>query len=602
MIGGEIVDGFDANRKYKSMKIPEQQQFKLDGTAIELPHAKAAEPVSLDDGMFYEIEYDSCPIPGVGKFVLKSQKIQEPEKDEKRELFYQMRELARAYPSTYSSSKFYDQRVQHSNAIVFYKQAVFMKDVTDDYSGYAPYSQYFPCYQKMGYEQLRTYFTWRTRVRKKDVTDISLSYAFLYIYELLANIGVSSPEEGLDQLMFFWRSFRSYNQSIDKYVLRWLKDYHIYYELPHSFREFVDANKLLSYYPDMADAGDSFDLFCSISKYDIRKSAFYKGDNVKLIRDCFSFLTDRLKQLLADKEISFDEVVFQPTRKMSEWRPFRDALFHPWLRQRDRRIVLSDHEIYLCSHNKWVYSSVITSESGRQLIGYLMKQMEAALRGHVKYKAKLTANINTVAPEIIDLFHNAGLPLEKLINDTVSRFYREATKTIVRVDQAALSRIRQESLLVQEKLIVPEEESLFALDRFILPEQESLFVQDRLILPEQESPILLDIPPQAMSDLSFTAGEDKPPMLLSPEALSSPLSESWMKLKNELSQTELKALSLLLHGEQDIKKYADECGVMLEVLMDGINEKAMDLVGDSLLDEEFVIYEDYIDEVKELIK
>jgi len=42
--------------------------------------------------MFYEIEYDSSPYPGVGKFVLKPQpqKIGEPEKDEIRELFGQM--------------------------------------------------------------------------------------------------------------------------------------------------------------------------------------------------------------------------------------------------------------------------------------------------------------------------------------------------------------------------------------------------------------------------------------------------------------------------------------------------------------------------------
>ena len=40
---------------------------------------------------------------------------------------------------------------------------------------------------------------------------------------------------------------------------------------------------------------------------------------------------------------------------------------------------------------------------------------------------------------------------------------------------------------------------------------------------------------------------------------------------------------------------------MLEVLMDGINEKAMDTIGDSLVDEEFTIYEDYLEEVKYLM-
>lgn len=309
------MDEFNTNKKYEPYKIPGQQQFQLDGAAIDLPKPRAAEPVSLNEGMFYEIEYDSCPMPGVGKFVLKPQKIQEPEKDEKRELFGQMRELARSYRSTYDSSRFFDQRVHQNNAVIFYKQGMFMKDFTDDYSGSAPFSQYFPYYQMMGYEQLRTYFTWRTKVRQGNVVDISLSYAFLYLYELLGNIGVSDPEDGLNQLMSFWKAFRTYNKSIDKYVLRWLKDYHVYYELPHSFKEFIDDNYLAGHYPNMVDTDDSFDLFCSISKYDIRKSAFFIDDNVNLIKDCFYFVTDTLRQIFDDNGIFFDESIFQPTKK-----------------------------------------------------------------------------------------------------------------------------------------------------------------------------------------------------------------------------------------------------------------------------------------------
>ena len=36
--------------------------------------------------------------------------------------------------------------------------------------------------------------------------------------------------------------------------------------------------------------------------------------------------------------------------------------------------------------------------------------------------------------------------------------------------------------------------------------------------------------------------------------------------------------------------------------MDGINEKAMDHVGDSLLDEEFTIYDDYLEQAREMME
>ena len=578
------MDVFNTDKNYEAFKIPGRQQAQVDGVAKGLPQTKTTGPVSFEEGLFYEIEYDSCPIPGVGKFVLKPQKIEEPEKDEKRDLFGQMKEIARVHHSTYDSSRFFDQRVQSNNAKIFYKQGMFMKDFTDDYSGNTLFSQYFPNYNMMGYEQLRTYFTWRTEVKKGNVADISLSYAFIYIYELLGNIGVNDPQDGLNQLMSFWKAFSAYTKSIDKYIIKWLKDYHIYYELSHSFKEFIDTNNLSGYYPKMLDTDNNFDLFCNISKYDIRKSTFFTNDNGKLITDCFDFVINKLRQTFVDNGIHFDEAIFQPTKKMSEWKPFKDALFYQWMKQADRRIVLSENEIYICINNKWAFSTVITSENGRQLIGYIMKQMEVALRKVTNYKFKLTASMNTVTHEAISKLNKAGLSLEIIINNAVAQFYKEATKTVVIVDQGALSRIRQEALDIQEKLIVSEQENQHV---------PVIAVQEQLNLP-------------------FTTIQDMPSKP-QPETLTTPVSDAWMSLKNTLTEIEFNALSVVLHDEEkhdetmnrftchELKKYADKCGIMLEVLVDGINEKAMDFICDNLLDDEFVLYDDYKEQVKELI-
>ena len=573
--------------KYEPFKIPDRRQVQDDGVMEPLPDPKTAEPGSrlhkregreasgqlLDEGLFYEIEYDSSPMPGVGKFVLKPQKIEEPEKDGIRDLFTQMRDIARACSSTYDYSKFFDRRVHHNNATIFYKQGMFMKDFTDNYSGNAQFSGYFPYYQMMGYEQLRTYFTWRTEARKGNVTDTSLSYAFLYIYELLGNIGVNDPQDGLDKLMSFWKAFSVHNKSIDKYVLRWLKDYHIYYELPQSFKEFVHKNNLTMHYPRIMDTDDNFDLFCAISKYDIKKSTFFTDDKAKLIKDCFYFVTDKLRRVFADNGLHFDESIFQPTKKMSVWTPFKDALFYQWVKQPDRRIVLSENEIYICSQNNWAFNTVITTGDGRQLIGYIMKQMEVDLRKATKYSFKLSAHISTGAHAVVGKLTEVGLSLENIIAEAVMEFYREATKTVVKVDHEVLSIIRQEALTTQEKLIVPEQD-----------EQ-----QDKQTAPV---PIPLNLSMIAPRDIA-----EIPPIDHEPASLP----DVWESFKVTLTETEMKALSVVLHGEANIKEFADNCGVMLEVLIDGINEKAMDFIGDNLMDEEFVIYDDYRDQVKELI-
>jgi len=577
------------NKKYESYKIPSSRQADQRSGFFQASPKTTAKPISsLDDGIFYEIEYDSCPIPGAGKFVLKPQKIEEPQKDEIRDLFDQMRDIARTYGSTYNFSRFFDRRVHQDNAAIFYKQGMFMKDFTDNYSGNKQFSQYFPNYQLMGYEQLRTYFTWRTEVRNGNVTDISVSYAFLYIYELLSNIGVNDSQDGLDKLMFFWKNFRIYDKTIDKYVLRWLKDYYIYYELPLSWEEFVKKYDLAESYPNIAKT--DFDLFCSISKYDIRKSTFFTDETSQMITDCFSYVLEKIRKDFETVGMNFDEALFHPTKKIVTWDPFKDALFYHWVNQPDRQIIFSKNEIYMYKRNQWTFSTNITTEKGRQFISYIMKQMEADLRKITKYRFKLTANINMVHEETIRRLTKKGLFVEKIVTDAVTLFHREATKTVVRVDSDSLARIRQEALITQEALIVEEQTQ----QKDILIVEEQTQQKDILIVEEQTQqkditpvPILFSTQNQnVFADSSDTEYE--------------PSSSVWDGLKDNLSEEEVQALVVILKGD-DLKLFADECGVMLEVLVDGINEKAMDYIGDNLIDEEFILYDDYKYQVKEMV-
>lgn len=666
------------DREYEAFRIFEEilEQSQAEQAQAEQPQAERIEngighqpagKAEHAEAPYYEIEYDSCPMPGVGRFVLKSSKIEAPKKDETRDIFNQMRDIARKYRTSYfNSSKFYNKAAQQENAKIFYKQGMFMKDFKDEYDKSVHYSSYYPSYQMMGYDQLRTYFTWRTKVRQKEVENTSLSYAFLYIYELLNNIGVDGPEEGLEKLMFFWEAYRIYDGSIDKYMLQWVKDYHIYYELPRPFKEFLEENCLEAHYPELSGPEDKFDLFCSISKYDIRKSVFFCEGNMEeghsmeqgnvvekvrsrdFIKGCFYFVLDRLKQVLAENRINFDEFIFQPAKNMVIWTPFKGALFYPAARQQDRKVVLSEREIYLCSGNRWTFNTVITAESGKRLIGYCMKQMESTLRKAVKYKYRLSASTDMLSPVMAAELQKANIFLEKTVTEASLEYYREATKTVVSIDSRALERIREEALATQEKLIVPEQEEFrFALSASAaqgsLAEQENTEIQGRIAKQEDslaqgsfghdrktETGLQTMEKEQAkgeeqageedqtkgeeqargelqtMEELPSMEGlqQDIASMLQQGERtdLAASASEPWDGLKAALEETEKSALLIVLNGETDIKHFADSHGIMLEVLMDRINEKAMDFIGDNLLDSEFQIYEDYAEQVKGMVE
>lgn len=524
------------------------------------------------DDMYYEIEYDSSPFPGAGKFVLKSQKVELAPKDPIREKFDKMRDIARVYhASVYGSNRFYDARIRWETARVFYKQGVFMQDFIDEFEEAEEFSSYFPNYQMMSYKQLRTYFTWRTKVRQGVVEKTALSYAYLYVYELLTNIGVEGPLEGLEQLVWFWQEYRELDASLDNHVPAWIKDYHIYYDLPHSFAEFVEGVGMEEYYPELAEQENRFEQYCGIASYDIRKSAFVTGENLPLFQESVGQVLEQLSVLMADNGASFEDSVFQPMKSMAVWQPFKDSLFFPANSQPDKTVMISTKEIYVCSHNSWGVSKVITTERGRKLLGYIFKQTEAVLRRLTGYKHKLKADAEILTHEAVQMLENKGTSIEALVTHIATKVYREATKTVVTVDVGNLQRIREEALVTQEKLTVPEDEEW----SFVVKQEEALESKEQ-------------------------TAESKPAENLLPVTEES--SGPWAELKQALTKVELQALGVLLQDAAGLKNFADTNGIMQEVLADSINEKAMDVIGDGLMDEEFVLYEDYIEEVRKLVE
>jgi hypothetical protein len=582
------------------------------------------------------MEYESNPLTGASKYVMKPkpQKIEERKYDPIRERFNQMRDIARAQRQTRGASRFFDRSAQNDDALIFYRQAQFMKDFKDNYEDTSPVSHYFPYYQMLGYEQLRTYFTWRTKVRMRNITNTSLGYAFLYLYEIIVNVGVADPQDGLDKLMYFWIEFRKYNKAISRYVLQWLMDYHIYYDLPYTFKEFVEKNELAVFYPKLVGEEDSFDLFCSISKYNIVKSTFYTDETGGMISDCFVFVLDKIRKSFEAGGMNFDDVMFRPTRKLVNWKPFQDALFYDHIKYKFRQVVMTENDIYVCKNGEWFKGTILTTEKGKQFIGYVMKQMEASLRKITKYRVKLTANLDMIHEDTIRILNKAGIYIEKIVPEAVMEYYREATKTVVTVDHAALARIREEALETQEALIVEEEaEKNFRMPKTeskptLYAKYESIFDDDPAAETEKEHYLGEGTKSEPASEhmiesartnesakANTLAGVNEPTQendrthesentyepQNTPTFAPVPDLDIWETLRNTLTDTELNALSVILQNG-DIKAYADSRGEMLEVLVEGINDKAMDYIGDNLMDDDFVIYDEYIEQVKEWIK
>lgn len=146
--------------------------------------------------------------------------------------------------------------------------------------------------------------------------------------------------------MSFWQAYRAYDEAIDKYLLEWVKDYHIYYPLARSFHDFAAEHGLQKNYPKVfaysAGPDEAFALFCGIAKYDIRKSIFYTEQRREKIADCFFYVLERFRALFAGKAAGSRIIFFTPSPGQPCSSPLPARCFTPMQsRSRERLSFLS---------------------------------------------------------------------------------------------------------------------------------------------------------------------------------------------------------------------------------------------------------------------
>jgi len=545
----------------------------------------------MDDSKFAEIEIEttqnrSTSAEAALRFFSSvsppPQAIKPREPDPIREKFFEMRRLASQRPFSRNDSE------------LFYKQARFMEDFTDSFEGNARFNMYYPYYQNMGYEYLRTYFTWRTKVRNGEINPTSLSYIFLYIYELLSGVGVVDAEDGLCKLLAVWDAFALENPTLEKYLAAWLKDYHIFYELPHSFSEFIEERNMQKYYSLSLlfdeNIENKLELWNNVSGYNVTNSKFYNDGNEQLMSDCFIAVLSEIQSFCNKRNTRFEDLLVYSVSRRSPWQPFKQALFHSQAPQKDREIILSDFEQYFCKNGQWTAKLPIYYSSQKDFVGYIIKKTEACLRQVMGYKYKLIADMKSGSKPFRELQRPAAkrAELDKLIENAVTEFHINLTRTVVTVDHSNLAKIREEAFETQEQLIVPEVEDI-----------TQTFTTEQQV--DADKPTHTTITQELQTDVDNYLSTNQDELTMS-------FSDGWKALKKALSDIERNALSIAIHvsngdNNESTKTYADEHGIMLEVLADSINEKAADYIGDNILevDDELILYDEYIENIENMV-
>lgn len=440
---------------------------------------------------------------------------------------------------------------------VFYEQARFMEHFEDDYPFEGRFDSYFPTYADMSAEQLRGYFSWRTAVRRGENKPAPTSFLFVYIYELLNQIGVETPEEGFFKLNAFFKHYILSAPEIGHYAETWLRDYIAFYGLDVSlFSAYCDLDfeRTLDVVRCSAEvsARELFDALVQLCGYDIRASAFYKRYPREFAFAVCTAFREYAAKYEKTHKAPFTEKLFGRVCEMP-YTVFASAVFYDRTRTPDHVTELCGSHVYKFSSGRCTCRKCWGRRGKNPELGAYVKYIDAVLRETFSF-GEVLASASPVKP------------FEKVARTAAEKAFAQARAA----EEAEKRRYVDASQL--DDIIVSADKT-----------RDKLLTEEEL---DADTPAAADESPAEETEHGEETAAEK-----AQEACSLPLSPE-----------ELGFIKCLLAGE-NAAGYASAHGMKLSLLCDALNEKLYEVFYDTVIDFEgdtpFII-EDYADELRKM--
>lgn len=427
-----------------------------------------------------------------------------------------------------------------SRESVFLKQATLLVNYEDDYDYPRETIRYYPTYEALTDQELRGYFAWRTKLRKGELQPTSLSFAFLYVYELLNQIGVGDSLDGYYKLKGFLDGYGAIDQRIIPYLDQWRTDYVIYYGLDpvllsDSAQVAFDRNlEVLIRIQEHSDAQILQAVKALRPKW-LERSKFYGEyradmDTViaRVLRKVSAHYDTRCKKTMVEQ-------YFGPCLQL-QYTPFASAVFADRMKHRKMEYHLDPLCVYRCRAGLWTVQKYSSSIKSNRKLNDLVKTIDSIMRQEYGYKHPVKCETET--KWLLKLIH------EEI--QTLLAAQKAAQAKKVTIDYSKLDKIRQDAAITQEKLTVEEE--------------------------------LEEEPPEAVLPEEPAASDGDCP----------------------LDKAEYRLLQCLLYGRS--YAWVQSEGYLISVLLDSINDKLYDSFLDAVVDDRPAVVEDYVEDLKEMIQ
>lgn len=474
-----------------------------------------------------------------------------------------------------------------SEARLFFEQAKLLEDFEDHAPFVGQFISYYPTYRSMNDRQLRGYFTWRGNVRRGQIEDVSTSFAYVYIYELLMGVGAEPGTRAFEALETFYRAYRAFDRaSMDRNVRPWLVDYVVDHGLdprlaePYtgaahnkaiSLLEGIDRAAVLSAPPkgsrraplDFGTLGEAAaklaDAVDTLSTYRLKDSRLYRENPDDLAVVLLAVFIRLSRHYARTHNQGLVETLFG-TRFPLRHLMYASAIHYEPAPHPDCVFELSATRRYICKNGSWACDGYHDGGAKSAKLGDLARAVDRQLRAAIDFPAQLKD-------------HAEPKYLVKMIDAEVADYlaYKEAHRpVVVDIDFSKLAQIRAAASVTQEALLVDEE-------REDTPQAEGLEAADFAEPPASAEPEPATSP--------AASGDDQ---------------QGARKDTFGLTEDERALVEALLAGRP-----APGAKTSADLLVDAINGKLFDLVGDTVV--EFgaggapELIEDYADDVREAL-
>lgn len=445
----------------------------------------------------------------------------------------------------------------------FYRQGMLMADYEDDFAQMVPINKQRPVYHDLTVDQLRSYFSWRTKFRQGKYKPAPAAYVYLLASELVCQIGVKGKADGLRQLrLLFAKCAEQKDISTGWQQKHILQNYLVYYGFPleEIRQEFEDELMRGEVYHNLlsgeASGQELYQAICCLSSYLPKNNPLLKKEPEKF----YELLAQVWQKVRLNPYQLLKLLVGEKTTLPVEM--FADTVFFSLDPVKEAEIILAPGLVYRCQGGQWSNEVYWPSSRQRQLLANFMHEFDRLSRQAFKQGRALKEK------ELPPAFKQAIVQGIADYQETLA----ERARPKVKINMASLDQIRADAAETKESLLTEEERQLEAEEA---ERAEKNSIEKSKQVPESsdaEEKMAKAIDESAASDLGLDENEEQ--------------------------------LLLALFSGQPYQDFLRQRHLLLSVVVDQINEKIFDEIGDAVIDcdgQKAEIVEDYRSDLADLL-